>query len=71
MGFYACESSHVDESSLAHYTASLVHYLAPNTIRASSAMVFTSSDSVDDDPSTIIFTRRVAMFRRFIIKNPA
>ena len=65
---YGCEASHVDEASLAHYTAQVAHRLSPSTTNSSRAMVFSVSDQQDDDPSVHIVTKRVIMLNRMITK---
>ena len=68
---YGCEASHVDEASLAHYTAKVAHHLSPSGVNTSNSMIFTASDQQEDDPSVFIAIKRVTMLRRVVAKWPS
>ena len=67
---YGCEATHIDETALAQYSSKLAHYLSPQSVRSSNAMVYTTNSKVDDDPSIIIAIKRIVTFRRMMIRWP-
>ena len=70
--FYGCETSHVDESALRHYTSVLLGVVCThNTMHARSLTFAFCGGPPTLDPYVEIFTRRVLTLRRIWINIPA